>query len=103
MARFIGVLILSLILSLAFVLGYTYSTSGEMGQVEVGARWLVLVAKDAPAAYVPKQIWGNNPPLWAQRLAVLWDKADVPRWWWLPLALIVVIYIFMAIGGRRRA
>ena len=100
MVRFIGVLILSVILSLAFVLGFTYSTSSEMGKGEVGARWLVMVAKDAPVAQVPKQIWGNKPPQWAQRLAVLWDQAHVPRWWWLPLLLIVGIYLFIAINGR---
>lgn len=102
MGRFIGVLLMSLVLSLVIVLGFAYSTGGEMSQVEVNARWVVLMAKDAPAAQVAKQVYGNNPPLWAQRLAVLWERADVPRWWWLPLVLIILFYLAIALGGQRQ-
>ena len=102
MLRFVGIVLLSLVLSLAAVLGVAYSTSGGMSQGEVNARWLVILAKDAPAAQAASAVYGNNPPHWAKYLTVLWERADVLLWWWLPLLLIIVMYLFSAMGRRRR-
>ncbi len=102
MLRLVGIVLLSLVLSLAVVLGVSYSTSGGMSQVEVNARWVVILAKDAPAAQAASAVFGNNPPQWVQYAAVLWERADVLLWWWLPLLFIIVMYLFSAMGRRRR-
>ena len=99
--RMVAVLILAVVVTSAMVLLITYRMMGEMGPREVTNRWTVLLLEKAPVAEFVKKYWGVNPPLWVQRLAVVWAKANMLRWWWLPLLFIGVRILVIRTARRR--
>ncbi len=99
--RILVQLVAAVIISAAMIMLITARLSGPMSELEVRARWAVLLIKKAPAARVASDIWGTNPPLWAQRLAVIWERADMPQWWWLPLVMLAVRWMVVGIAQRR--
>lgn len=41
------------------------------------------------------------PPPWLMSLAVAWDRANMPSWWWLPLLILGVRYLLGGFAHRR--
>lgn len=112
--RMIMIVLVAVVVSLALVL---LVTSRQVRDSEVVGSYAALVAQDKAAMVVgpkgkrlvePKPIVGTVqwvsgtlglgkktagvevPPHWLMAFAVTWDRADVYRWWWVPLLLIGV-------------
>jgi hypothetical protein len=100
MGRLLLLLIFSVILSAAILFTVTGNML-ELGEVEVNARWILLVAQKAPPAEVAMDIWGASPPYWARKLAVLWDRAEPVRWWWVPLVVMAAILLITRSSRRK--
>ena len=100
--RWLMLIVVAVAVSLALVLVITYRNMGEMSQMEVQARWLSMLMTKAPIAQTLQQWWGNQPPLKVQTLAVVWQRADVTFWWWLPL-VVIAVRIFVGGFARRRS
>ena len=101
LGRMLGVLILAVVITSAMVLLITYRMMGDLGPREVTNRWTVLILQKAPVAEFVKKHWGVSPPLWVQRLAVVWAQANMLRWWWLPLVFIGVRMLVIRTARRR--
>lgn len=41
------------------------------------------------------------PPRWLMSFAVIWDRSDMPSWWWLPLLMLAVRYLVGGFARRR--
>ena len=99
--RMLALLILAVVVTAAMVMLITYRMMGDMGPREVTNRWTVLLLEKAPVAEFVKKHWGSSPPLWVKRLAVVWAKADMLRWWWLPLVFMGVRMLVIRTARRR--
>lgn len=100
-ARLLLLLVVATALSLAMVLFMAHRQMGEMGDAQVNARYLILVARQSPAAQVAGQVFGNPPPPLIRRLAVVWDHAHPFTFWWLPPVLASLILILGRFSRRR--
>lgn len=101
MARFIFRLAIVLALSLGLLLFITDRGMKPMGESETAFRYGLLRLQDAPPAVVVQKVMGDAPPQWAMRLALVWDRANVPGFWWLPLVLALAIWL-VGRSVRRR-
>lgn len=99
--RMAALLVLAVVITGAMVMLITYRMMGDVGPREVTYRWTVLLLEKAPVAEFVKKHWGESPPLWVQRLAVVWAKANMIRWWWLPLVFLGVRVLVIRTARRR--
>jgi hypothetical protein len=67
----------------------------------VPIHWAKLLITQDATAKVVQEWYGNNPPAWAMRLAVVWQRADPPSWWWLPILVILVSFVLSRIAKKR--
>ncbi len=103
MMRLVRMLIMALVavlLSLVLLLLITGRNLGDLSQVEIQARWFVLVVKGAPVARFVKEHFGDTPPLWVRHLALVWHQARPLSWWWLPLVMLGAM-VFVGRRSRR--
>jgi hypothetical protein len=99
--RMLILVILSVVISAAMVMLITYRMAGEMNPREVTYRWSALILQKAPVAEFVKEHWGVSPPPWVQRLAVIWHRANMARWWWLPFLFLGVRWLVVRSTQRR--
>ena len=103
MARLVRLLVMVLVavlLSLVLLLLITGRNLGELSTVEIQARWLVLVVRQAPVARFVVEHFGSDPPLWMRHLALIWHQARPLSWWWLPFLMLGAM-IFVGRRSRR--
>lgn len=101
MGRVVFQLLIIVLLSLSLLLYITYRGMGQMTDPESLIRWSALVVQDAPSAQMVKDVWGAKPPQWAVRFSVTWERANVLHFWWLPLVLLVVLWLVNRSVRRR--
>lgn len=101
MARIIRaflLLVVSCAVSLALVL---MITDRGVDPNMVPVHWAKLLITQDATAQVVQEWYGNNPPAWAMRLAVVWQRANPPSWWWLPILVIAVSLILGRIARKK--
>jgi hypothetical protein len=101
MARIIRgflLLVVACTVSLALVL---LITDRGVDQNMVPIHWAKLLLTQDPTADIVRDWYGNNPPAWAMRLAVVWQRADPPSWWWLPILVIAVSFVLGRIAKKK--
>ncbi|ADK84791.1 hypothetical protein Deba_1423 [Desulfarculus baarsii DSM 2075] len=91
-----------LALSLGLLLFITARGLGPMSQGETIVRYAALLAQDAPAARLVQTIMGDGPPQWAMGLCVVWERANVAGFWWVPLVLALIVWLVGRAARRRR-
>lgn len=101
MGRVFFQLLVVVALSLSLLLYITYRGMGQMSDAESLIRWSALVVQDAPTAKLVKDVWGATPPQWALRFSVTWERANVLHFWWLPLVLLLVLWLVNRSVRRR--
>jgi len=99
LARLLLMALVAVVLSLVLLLLITGRNLGELSQVEIQARWLILVVKGAPVARFVGDHFGDNPPLWVRHLGLIWHQAQPLSWWWLPL---IMMGAMLFVGRRSR-
>lgn len=67
----------------------------------VPIHWAKLLLTQDPTAEIVKEWYGANPPAWVMRLAVVWQRADPPSWWWLPILVILVSFVLGRIAKKK--
>ena len=102
LVRWTMLVLTSVLICLLMVLSVTWRISGLSSSLELNGKWGLLLLQKAPAAEVAREIWGANPPDWAKTLAVVWERADVPSWWWLPI-LFIGLRLLTGSYARRRS
>ena len=101
MARIIRMFLLLVVacaVSLALVL---LITDRGVDENMVPLHWAKMLLTQDHTAKVVQEYYGNNPPAWVMRLAVVWQRADPPSWWWLPLLVIAVSFVLSRLARRR--
>lgn len=91
-------LVIACVVSLALVL---MITDRGVDPNMVPIHWAKLMLTQDPTAQVVQEWYGNNPPAWAMRLAVVWQRADPPSWWWLPILIVAVSYVLGRISRKK--
>ncbi|KMY65849.1 hypothetical protein AAU61_19580 [Desulfocarbo indianensis] len=76
-------------------------TDRGVDQDLVPVYWTKLVLTQDQTAQVVKEWYGVNPPRWAMRLAVVWQRANPAQWWWLPLLMIAAMFIISRFSRRK--
>jgi hypothetical protein len=98
--RFIMLILVSIAVSLALVLLIT-SRSMDLGETFVNARWILMAAQKTAIAETVRDIWGMAPPFWVRQLAVVWEKAQPLKFWWLPIVIIVLRYVVGSFARKK--
>ncbi len=99
--RLVLLLAVATALSLCLVLFMAHRQLGNMGEAQVSARYLLLVAKGSRAARVAGEVFGSPPPPLVRRMAVIWDHAHPFTFWWLPPLLAGLILLLGRFSRRR--
>jgi hypothetical protein len=96
--RALLLLVVACAVSLALVLLIT-----ERGVDEnmVPLHWAKMILSQDSTAKVVQEYYGNNPPRWVMHLAVVWQRANPPQWWWLPILMILASYVLGRIARKK--
>ncbi|MCB2188925.1 MAG: hypothetical protein KQJ78_21095 [Deltaproteobacteria bacterium] len=100
--RLVGALLVGVVVSAVMVLAMTWRITATLSPMQVEMEWTRLVVEGVPAAQTVREHYGDHPPNWARRAAVIWARAELVKWWWLPFLYAGIQFLVKGMVRRRQ-